>query len=144
MVTPPPALHPCTTFFLDDLSDIGSLESLVEQSAIVVFFITSGFFESHNARREVRATFALRRPYIVVVETSRLHGGASLAELRAECEDCTDERCAQLAPLLFGDTGIDADKVNEMKKNPIQKKDNHTSYWQVTSAVQLLGLQIKR
>lgn len=50
-----------------------------------------GFFDSFNVRREILATFKQRRPYIVVVETSVLHGGGPLSELRAECEDCVDK-----------------------------------------------------
>lgn len=88
---------------VDDLTDIGSLERLVAESAAVVFFVSSGFFSSFNCRRELLATFEANKPFVVVCEASRLHGGAAVAALRAECERCGDERCAALAPALFGD-----------------------------------------
>ena len=36
---------------------------------------------------------------MVVVETSTLHGGGPLAELRAECENCVDSEYVALLPL---------------------------------------------
>jgi len=38
---------------------------------------------STAAGRKMLATFALKKPFIMVAKTSRLHGGGSLAELRA-------------------------------------------------------------
>mmetsp|Transcript_10844 Transcript_10844/g.36820 ORF Transcript_10844/g.36820 Transcript_10844/m.36820 type:complete len:1652 (+) Transcript_10844:467-5422(+) len=90
---------------LDDLSDTGALEDLVRQTQVMVFFLSRGFFDSANCRREVLAAFRLDKPLVVVVETAEAHGGGSTAaaELRAECERCGDAEVAALAPRLFGD-----------------------------------------
>jgi len=91
---------------LDDLSDTGALERLVDQTRVMVFFLSRGFFNSANCRREVLASFRRRKPkpFVVVVETAEAHGGGSTAAaaLRAECEGCGDPEVARLAPDLFG------------------------------------------
>ena len=90
-------LLPGADVFLDieDLDDIGNLEEYVESSAVVCFFLSKGYFLSRNCLREVRAAVAMAKPLILVYESDPAKGGATLAELRAECP-------ADLRDAVFG------------------------------------------
>lgn len=88
---------------VDNLSNLHELETLVESSAVVVFFLSQGFFSSGNVLREVRAAVESRRHICVVYETSAMHGGVPLELLRMQCEGCGDPVVSAATPLLFED-----------------------------------------
>lgn len=91
-------LLPKSKIFLDieDLEDIGKLEEYVDDSTVVLIFLSRGYFLSKNCMREVRAAVALEKPIVLVHETNTLKGGAPLADLRAECPE--DMRLAVFGP----------------------------------------------
>ena len=43
---------------VDDLKDIGALEEYIESSALIMVFVSKGYFKSHNCLREVRRAVA--------------------------------------------------------------------------------------
>ena len=43
---------------VDDLKDIGDLEEYVEQSAVIMIFVSKGYFKSLNCLREARGAVA--------------------------------------------------------------------------------------
>ena len=51
-------LMPGVVIFLDvdDLQDIGDLESYVRASGVMLFFLSKSYFSSRNCLREVRAS----------------------------------------------------------------------------------------
>ena len=77
---------------VDNLDDVGRLEESVADAATFIIFLSAGYFESFNCRRELYAALASTRPVITVHEADTAKGGASLAALQAECrENCTEE-----------------------------------------------------
>jgi hypothetical protein len=88
-----PSLAPLTTpdpyhlRSVDDLDDISKLEEYVESSMVILVFLSSGYFLSPNCMRELRAALALSKPLVLVHESDVKKGGATLAELRAECPE---------------------------------------------------------
>ena len=79
---------------VDCVDDIGRLEESVADSATFLVFLSAGYFESCNCRRETYAALATDRPFIAVHEVDCTKGGASLAALRAECST----NCVDVAP----------------------------------------------
>lgn len=65
--------------------DLSLLEQHVKESALVVSFLSRGYFLSANSMREVRAAVAFSIPVIAVHEENSDRGGATLDALRAEC-----------------------------------------------------------
>ena len=63
-------------------------------SSLVLVFVSTGYLESTNCLRELRAAHALGRPLVAVRETDVERGGMSVAEARSLCE-------AELAEALF-------------------------------------------
>lgn len=106
---------------VDNLDDIGKLEDYVRQSAVIVIFLSQGYFRyaeaasthplrtrprpgplsphptpfrsSANCRRELYTTLQLRKPMVVVREADAEKGGQSIYEHIAECRlACIDEK----------------------------------------------------
>ena len=69
---------------IDDLEDIGALETYVNQTTVMTFFLTSGYFLSRNCLREIRHTVAMKKPIVLVHEADVTKGGLSLEEVRKE------------------------------------------------------------
>lgn len=80
---------------VDDLADISELEKHVEESVLVLCFLSKGYFLSANSMREVRAAIALKKPILAVHEEDPSHGGATLQAIRNECP-------ADIAHVFFG------------------------------------------
>ena len=80
---------PDASIFLDveDLDDISRLEEYVSASAVVLLFLSRGYFLSRNCLREVRAALASEKPLVLVHETDPSKGGAPLEEIIRECPD---------------------------------------------------------
>ena len=95
MNTRPPCLsrlsreHPPALFELsvDDLKEIGALESYIDESQCVLVFLSRGYFESRNCQREVVATVEKSKPLVPLWEKDQGHGGAPVSELRARCQE---------------------------------------------------------
>ncbi|EOD09806.1 hypothetical protein EMIHUDRAFT_465372 [Emiliania huxleyi CCMP1516] len=104
---------------VDDLEDIGALESYIGRSQVILFFLSKGYFRSKNCLREIRSSLEKGKPIILVQEADPAKGGGSieassyrrgstpappqarssrqprrLQELRAECP-------AELQPAVF-------------------------------------------
>ena len=58
-----------------NLTDIGKLEEAVADAAVVLIFLSSGYFASHNCRREVYAALANSKPIEAVIEVDKEKGG---------------------------------------------------------------------
>ena len=58
-----------------NLTDIGKLEEAVADAAVVLIFLSSGYFASHNSRREVYAALANSKPIEAVIEVDKEKGG---------------------------------------------------------------------
>ena len=81
-------LLPGVSIFLDvdDLQDIGALETYVDQSAVVMIFVSKGYFKSGNCLREARCTVAKQKPIALMHDPVR--GGEKLDVIMAqECPD---------------------------------------------------------
>ena len=90
---PGPASEPLRVFLdVDDLVEIDSLETYVQQSAVILLFLSRGYFLSTNCLREVRAAIASNKPLVLVHETKAAKGGAPLDELMIECPADLRER----------------------------------------------------
>ena len=72
---------------VDDLEDIGALETYVDQSAVIMIFVSKGYFKSGNCLREARCTVDKKKPIALVHDPVR--GGATLDFIRDE--ECPDE-----------------------------------------------------
>jgi len=72
---------------VDDLRDIGALETSVEKSMVVAIFLSRGYFTSHNCLREVAACSAKSKPIVLVHEADELKGGISLEQARDQCPE---------------------------------------------------------
>jgi len=83
---------------VDDLQDIGLLETYVEQSMVILVFISRGYFASRNCLREIKAAMALGKEIILVLELNDNKGGLSLDEAKKECPD-------ELREYVFGPQG---------------------------------------
>jgi len=72
---------------VDDLADISALESEIGQSALVLMFLSKGYFSSRNCLREIRCAVQLRKPIVLVHEANEAKGGLTLEESMSECPD---------------------------------------------------------
>jgi hypothetical protein len=90
---PPETLHPLNT---DDRCAVLSAVlcaahgctwrcRYVGSSAMVLVFLTVGYFESGSCLAELRAARRRHKPLIVMRETSAAHGAAPLSMLKASC-----------------------------------------------------------
>jgi hypothetical protein len=82
-------LLPGVSVFLDvdDLEDIGALETYVEQSANIMIFVSKGYFKSKNCIREAQCTVAKAKPITLVHDPVR--GGGSVEFIKNE--ECNAE-----------------------------------------------------
>jgi hypothetical protein len=71
---------------VDDLEEIGSLETYIQRSLSVLIFLSKNYFFSGNCKKEVAATLTNGNPIILLHEADLNRGGAPLAQLRDE--DC--------------------------------------------------------
>jgi len=74
---------------VDDLEDIGDLETYIEQSSAILMFLSKGYFRSRNCLREVTATLEQGRPYLFVHEADGGKGGGTLNDLMLELHNVT-------------------------------------------------------
>jgi hypothetical protein len=71
---------------VDDLEDIGDLEKYVDQSALIMIFVSKGYFLSKNCLREARCTMERSKPLSLMHDPVR--GGATLeAIIEEECPE---------------------------------------------------------
>ena len=61
---------------VDDLHDISELEAYVEQTAVMLVFVSKGYFKSKNCLREIRHTIAMRKPLVLVHDPVVCNPGA--------------------------------------------------------------------
>ena len=92
-------LMPGVKIFLDvdDLRNIGALEEYIESSAVVMIFVSKGYFTSKNCMREVRATIEKQKPISLMHDPVR--GGGSLEVIKEEAASstlCSSELLAQV------------------------------------------------
>ena len=89
-------LLPGVSIFLDvdDLKDIGALEKYVNQTAVMMIFVSKGYFKSKNCLREVEHGVTTEKPLTLVHDPVK--GGETLAVLKAD--ECPDA----LRDLVFG------------------------------------------
>jgi len=78
--------------------DIGALERYVDETMVVLIFLSRGYFLSRNCLREVRATMERNKPVVLVLETDPAKGGFTLDAARAECPE-------DLRDFVFGPAG---------------------------------------
>jgi hypothetical protein len=79
---------------VDDLQDIGDLESYVSATGVMLFFLSKRYFQSGNCLREIRASLEQEKPLVLVHEQQEDKGGAALEVLKEECRD--DEMRAKI------------------------------------------------
>lgn len=80
---------PQAEVFLDieSLEDIGKIEEYVEQSSVILMFLSRGYFKSTNCLREVRASVELGKVLCLVHEANVSRGGDKLDNLIEECPE---------------------------------------------------------
>ena len=73
-------LVPDAPIFLDvdDLEDIGALETYIAATQAVLIMLSRGYFNSKNCMREVYACSEAGKPLVLVHETDMAKGGAPL------------------------------------------------------------------
>ena len=88
-------LLPGASIFLDvdDLQDTGELETYIEQTAVIMIFVSKGYFKSGNCLREAVASVEKAKPITLVHDPVK--GGASREAI--ERDECTDA----LRPAIF-------------------------------------------
>ena len=62
---------------VDDLEDIGELETCIRKSSAVAVFLSAGYLESRNCLRELRAAIEHKKQIVVIRETDRSKGAVS-------------------------------------------------------------------
>ena len=72
---------------VDELEELGQLDTCVKQTQSMLFFLSKGFFFSANCRKEVAATLSNGNPIILLRETDPNRGGAPMDQLVADCPD---------------------------------------------------------
>ena len=85
-------LLPGVSIFLDvdDLKDIGALETYVDQTAVIMILVSKGYFKSGNCLREARCTVAKQKPITLVHDSAvYLKTHMPLEEIKAD--ECPDE-----------------------------------------------------
>ena len=87
-------LMPGVRIFLDvdDLEDVDALERYVEESAVILMFLSWGYFASRNCLREVVAALEKSKPYLFVHEANSKKGGGPLDDIRGELENKVHRR----------------------------------------------------
>jgi len=81
-------LLPGISVFLDvdNLQEIGNLEQYVAASQCVLIFLSKGYFFSTSCLRELRYAMEHRKPLLLVHESDVYKGGATLKDLRDDCD----------------------------------------------------------
>jgi hypothetical protein len=81
-------LVPSLKIFLDveDLTNLGDLEALIENSEVVLIFLSSGYFSRWNCLREVRQALVAKKDVILLREMAEMHGGGSMTRVAEELE----------------------------------------------------------
>jgi len=69
---------------VDDLEEIGNLESYIERTTNVLVYCSTGYFESRNCLCELIAAKQKHKPCIALVDPDRSRGGLSLEEVRSQ------------------------------------------------------------
>jgi hypothetical protein len=69
---------------VDNLESIDLIEEYIEQSQVIMIFLSKGYFFSKNCMREVEHTLKARRPIALVHETDASKGGAPVEQLRRD------------------------------------------------------------
>ena len=72
---------------VDDLEEIGALETYVQQTGVMMLFLSKGYFLSRNCLREARQTVEKQIPIVLVHEADVTKGGLTLDQSKAECSD---------------------------------------------------------
>ena len=81
---------------VDDLTDIGALESLIDATDVVVVFLAgstedgveiSDYMRSRNCLRELRQSVVAKKRLVFVRETDQQHGAVSMAAHRRDCPE---------------------------------------------------------
>mmetsp|Transcript_12306 Transcript_12306/g.29315 ORF Transcript_12306/g.29315 Transcript_12306/m.29315 type:complete len:424 (+) Transcript_12306:2809-4080(+) len=87
-------LMPQIRIFLDvdDLEAIDQIERHVQETAVILLFMSRGYFKSSNCLREVTETLRSSKPYILVRETDASKGGAGCQELQMELKQAYREQ----------------------------------------------------
>lgn len=80
-------LSGCPLLSVDDLQDISALESYVDNSQCFLFFLSIGYFESANCRRELAHAVATSKPMLAVHEHNCQRGGAPLHVFREQSHE---------------------------------------------------------
>jgi hypothetical protein len=82
-------LLPSPRIFLDvdDLEHFDELESHIRESAVMLLFLSRGYFYSRACLMEVRVALALNKPLVLVHEADTKHGGAELEAIISECPE---------------------------------------------------------
>ena len=82
-------LLPGVSIFLDvdDLESIDALEEYVDQTEVIMIFVSKGYFKSGNCLREARCTVQKGKPIALVYDPDR--GGEKLEVIKQD--ECSDE-----------------------------------------------------
>jgi hypothetical protein len=91
---------------VDNMDNVGELEACVADATVFLIFLSKGYFQSANCRRELYSALSCDKPIVTIREAAEDKGGASVEALKQECLDaCT----AQSAPADA--VGLAADEV---------------------------------
>ena len=88
---------------VDDLEDIGALEEYIEKTAVIMIFVSKGYFKSKNCLREVKGTLKMKKPLSLVHDPVR--GGAPLKTIMDD--ECPPEYFTD----VFKDFGKDRNVI---------------------------------
>ena len=69
---------------VDNLESIADLEVYLQQSDVMLLFLTKGYLASRNCRRELIEALRLEKPLLVVRETDANHGAVTQHDLHNE------------------------------------------------------------
>ena len=72
---------------VDNLDDVGKLEAYISSTSLVLIFLSVGYLESKNCRRELRAAIQQRKRIVVVRETEAEKGKLTDTAARDACLD---------------------------------------------------------
>jgi len=105
-------LLPDVSIFLDidDLESIDKLEEYIEQSQVIMIFVSKGYFKSNNCLREVHCTVAKKKPLALVHDTARYLQSYSPLET-IKNEECPDD----LRPIFDSKEVVEWHRVNDFQ-----------------------------
>jgi len=87
---------------VDDLKDIDSLERYIDESALILIFLSRGYFKSRNCLREARSSMEKQKPLVLVHEADGNKGGLSMEDVRQDCPaDLADFVLSDRAPIRW-------------------------------------------